>query len=139
LLLRQRRSPPTPAPDAAPAHVDFDPSALKPNENAKLRLEAEHFPPSLGFTLEMDGKIYFERGIRTQTVFDNLYAPPGIHEFRVVAGLGASRKTSNIVSTEFRPKKRKTLKIELRSKGSKADSGVPQGITADSQLVLTLK
>jgi hypothetical protein len=53
----------TPAPDAAPPHVDFDPTTLKPNENAKLRIEAEHFPPSLGFTLEMDGKIYFERGI----------------------------------------------------------------------------
>jgi eukaryotic-like serine/threonine-protein kinase len=127
----------TPAPEAA--HVDFDPAALKPNENAKLRIEAEHFPPNLGFTLEMDGKVYFERGIRTQTVFDNLYAPPGIHEFRVVAGLGASRKTSNIVSTEFRPKKRKTLRIELRSKAAKTDSSVPQGIDAESQLVLTLK
>jgi len=134
-------TPPAPAPtpallDPAPAHVDFDPTALKPNENAKLRIEADHFPPSLGFTLEMDGKIYFERGVKTQSVFDNLYAPPGIHEFRAVAGLGATRKTSNIVSTDFRAKKKKTLRIELRSKGSNT---VSQSITADSQLVLTLK
>jgi hypothetical protein len=84
----------------------------------------------------MDGKIYFERGVKTQNVFDNLYTPPGIHEFRVVAGLGSTRKTSNIVSTDFRAKKKKTLRIELRSKGS---STVSQFITADSQLVLTLK
>ena len=128
---------PAPAsPDPAPAHVDFDPTALKANENARLRIEADHFPPSLGFTVEMDGKIYFERGVKTQSIFDNLYAPPGIHEFRAVAGLGATRKTSNIVSTDFRAKKKKTLRIELRSKGSNADS---QSITADSQLVLTLK
>ncbi len=130
--------PATPA-EAVPARVDFDPTALKPSENAKLRIEAERFPPGLGFNVEMDGKLYVERGARVQRVFDNLYAPPGVHEFRVVAGFGANRKTSNIVSTEFRAKKRKTLRIELRNKGVKADGGVPQSIEADSQLVLTLK
>ena len=94
-------------PAAAPSRVNFDPSTLKPNESAKLRIEADHFPASLGFTLEMDGKIYFDRGAKSQTTFDNLYAPPGIHEFRVTAGLGSTRKTSNIVSTDFRAKKRK--------------------------------
>jgi eukaryotic-like serine/threonine-protein kinase len=128
---------PVPEPAAVPAaHVDFDPAALKPSENARLRVEADHFPTSLGFSLEMDGKTYFERGVKPQTVFDNLYAPPGIHEFRVIAGMGATRKTSNIVSTDFRAKKKKTLRIELRSKGS---SSVPQSISTDSQLVLTLK
>jgi serine/threonine protein kinase len=128
-------STPTPA-DAAPTRVDFDPLTLKPSESAKLRIEADHFPASLGFTIEMDGKIYFERGVKPQTTFDNLYAPPGIHEFRVVAGLGATRKTSNIVSTDFRAKKKKTLRIELREKSS---PNVPQSLTPDTQLVLTLK
>ena len=123
-------------PEIAPSRVDFDPATLKPNESAKLRIEADHFPASLGFTLEMDGKIYFDRGAKSQTTFDNLYAPPGIHEFRVTAGLGTTRKTSNIVSTDFRAKKKKTLRIELRSKSSAA---IPQSITADTQLVLTLK
>jgi serine/threonine protein kinase len=123
-------------PEAPPSHVDFDPTTLKPNESARLRIEADHFPASLGFTLEMDGKIYFERGVKSQTVFDNLYAPPGIHEFRVTAGLGVTHKTSNIVSTDFRPKKKKTLRVELRDKFSAA---VPQSLTADTQLVLTLR
>jgi eukaryotic-like serine/threonine-protein kinase len=120
----------------APSRVDFDPATLKPNESARLRIEADHFPASLGFAVEMDGKIYFERGVKPQIVFDNLYAPPGIHEFRVVAGLGASRKISNIVSTDFRAKKKKTLRIALRDKSS---SAVPQSLTPDTQLVLTLK
>ena len=84
----------------------------------------------------MDGKVYFERGVKPQTTFENLYAPPGIHEFRIVAGLGATHKTSNIVSTDFRARKKKTLRIELRDKSS---AGVPQSLTSDTQLVLTLK
>lgn len=130
---------PTASPEAAPARVDFDPAALKPNESARLRIEADHFPASLGFALEMDGKIYFERGVKPQSVFDNLYAPPGIHEFRVTAGLGASRKTSNIVSTDFRAKKKKTLRIELRDKNPANPNVTPQSINSDSVLVLTLR
>ena len=128
---------PAPAPATpAPARVDFDPATLKPSESAKIRIEADHLPASLGFTIEMDGKIYFERGVKSQNTFDNLYAPPGIHEFRVVAGLGSTHKTSNIVSTDFRAKKKKTLRIELREKSS---PNVPQSLTPDTQLVLTLK
>ena len=85
----------------------------------------------------MDGKIYLERGVKPQTVFDNLYAPPGIHEFRVVAGLGATHKISNIVSTDFRAKKKKTLRIELRDKNNA--NLIPQSLNSDSVLVLTLK
>jgi predicted Ser/Thr protein kinase len=132
-------TPPVAPAEAAPARVDFDPAALKPSDNAKLRIEADRFPSDLGFSVEMDGKVYFERGAKTQKVFDNLYAPPGVHEFRIVAGFGSNHKTSNIVSTEFRAKKRKTLRIELRSKGLSPDAGVPQSIGPDSQLILTLK
>jgi len=125
------------APEATPSHVDFDPNTLKPNESARLRIEADHFPASLGFTVEMDGKIYVERGVKPQTVFDDLYAPPGIHEFRVTAGLGSTHKISNIVSTDFRAKKKKTLRIELRDKNNA--NLTPQSLNSDSVLVLTLK
>ena len=129
-------APAAATPPSSPSRVDFDPATLRPNESARLRIEADHFPASLGFAVEMDGKIYFERGVKSQVVFDNLYAPPGVHEFRVVAGLGASRKISNIVSTDFRARKKKTLRIELRDKSSAA---IPQSLTPDTQLVLTLK
>jgi len=125
----------------APPRVPFDPKQLDPNANAKLKIEADRFPPNTAFTLEMNGKIYFERGGgNNQTVFEDLYVPPAVTEFRVIAGEGANRKTSNIVSAEFKAKKKKTLRIELRTQGQKdAAAGMPVGVYADSQIVVTLK
>jgi serine/threonine protein kinase len=123
-----------------PPRVDFDPKQLDPNANAKLKIEADHFPANVAFTVEMGGKIYFERGgNNNQQLFEDLYVPPGVTEFRVIAGEGANRKTSNIVSAEFKPKKKKTLRIELRTQGQKNGSAVPSGVYADSQIVVTLK
>jgi serine/threonine protein kinase len=123
-----------------PPRVDFDPKQLDPNANAKLKIEADHFPANVAFTVEMGGKIYFERGgNNNQQLFDDLYVPPGVTEFRVIAGEGANRKTSNIVSAEFKPKKKKTLRIELRTQGQKNGSSVPSGVYTDSQIVVTLK
>ena len=123
-----------------PPRVDFDPKQLDPNANAKLKIEADHFPANVAFTVEMGGKVYFERGgNNNQQLFDDLYVPPGVTEFRVIAGEGANRKTSNIVSAEFKPKKKKTLRIELRTQGQKSGSSVPSGVYVDSQIVVTLK
>jgi hypothetical protein len=74
-----------------------------------------------------------------QKDFDNLYVPPGVQEFRVTAGSGSLRKSSNTVSTEFKAKKKHTLKIELRTLGGSPGSGMPQDLYADTQIVLTLK
>ena len=123
-----------------PPRVDFDPKQLDPYANAKLKIEADHFPANVAFTVEMGGKVYFERGgNNNQQLFDDLYVPPGVTEFRVIAGEGANRKTSNIVSAEFKPKKKKTLRIELRTQGQKNGSAVPSGVYTDSQIVVTLK
>src|SRR5580704_12626355 len=123
-----------------PPRVDFDPKQLDPNANAKLKIEADHFPANVAFTVEMGGKVYFERGgNNNQQLFEDLYVPPGVTEFRVIAGEGANRKTSNIVSAEFKPKKKKTLRIELRTQGLKNGAAVPAGVYADSQIVVTLK
>jgi hypothetical protein len=123
-----------------PPRVDFDPKQLDPNANAKLKIEADHFPANVAFTVEMGGKVYFERGgNNNQQLFEDLYVPPGVTEFRVIAGEGANRKTSNIVSAEFKPKKKKTLRIELRTQGQKNGSSVPSGVYPDSQIVVTLK
>jgi serine/threonine-protein kinase len=124
-------------PPAPPARVNFNPLSLDPSANAKLRVEADHFPSNVDFTIEMNGKIYFERGAnKTQTEFDNLFVPPGIQEFRFIAGSGTNRKISNTVSVEFKAKKRKTLRIEIREP---VGTGVPQGVYPDSQLVAILK
>jgi hypothetical protein len=97
-------------------------------------------PASLDFTVEMNGKLYLRRSAEgNKTEFDDLYVPPGVQEFRVTAGSGSIHKSSNTVSTEFMAKKRHTLKIELRTQGTPTSAGVPQGLYADTQIVLTLK
>jgi serine/threonine protein kinase len=135
----------TPAPKtetapAEPAAVDFNPKTLDPKANAKLRIEADRIPLNLDFSVEMNGQLYLQRSTEgNQKDFDNLYVPPGVQEFRVTAGSGSLRKTSNTVSTEFKPKKKHTLKIELRTLGGTPGSGMPQDLYADTQIVLTLK
>ncbi len=53
--------------------------------------------------------------------------------------MAQDEKVSNIVSTEFQAKKRKTLRVELRLVGQSADSGTPQGLYPNTQIVASLK
>jgi hypothetical protein len=141
--LAAAEKPPPPkadVPAAEPPALDFNPKSLDPKANAKLKIEAGQMPASLDFTVEMNGKLYLRRSVEgNKTEFDDLYVPPGVQEFRVTAGSGPVQKSSNTVSTEFKAKKRHTLKIELRTRGSSQGTGVPQGLYADAQIVLTLK
>jgi hypothetical protein len=123
-------STPPVASEPAAANVDFDPRSLGPKENAKLSIDAEKMPAGWDFTVEMNGKIYFQRSAEgNKTKYENLYVPPGVQEFHVTARKASLQRGSNTVRTEFKAKKRKILKIELRSQG--------QG--ANPQIVLTLK
>ncbi|HXP81885.1 MAG TPA: serine/threonine-protein kinase [Verrucomicrobiae bacterium] len=134
---------PAPKAEAAtpePAAVDFNPKSLDPKANARLKIDAVQVPAGLDFTVEMNGKLYLRRSAEGNKMeFDDLYVPPGVQEFRVTAASGSVHKSSNTVSTEFTAKKRHTLKIELRTQGTPTGAGVPQGLYADTQIVLTLK
>ena len=122
------------------AALGFDPKDLDPKENAKLKIDAGHMPAGLDFTVEMDGKSYLRKNGDGKFRQDgDLFVPPGVHEFRVRARSGGVEKTSNTVSTEFRARKKNTLKIELRMMGSREGSGMPEGLYPDSQIVTTLK
>jgi serine/threonine-protein kinase len=133
----------TPSADSAAsstrvAAVDFSPKSLDANSNAKLKIDLPHVPDTFAFTVEMNGKRYFQwNGSEKKDDYQNLFVPPGIQEFRVMAQTGKVRITSNTVSTEFKAKKRKTLKIELRNQ-PKSSSG-PAVLSPDSQLFVTLK
>lgn len=142
------RASPKPADVAPPADsagssarvaaVDFSPKSLDANSNAKLKIDLPHVPETFAFTVEMNGKRYFQwNGSENKDDYQNLFVPPGIQEFRVMAQTGKVRITSNTVSTEFKAKKRKTLKIELRNQ-PKNSSG-PATLSPDSQLFVTLK
>jgi serine/threonine-protein kinase len=123
-----------------PAPLDFNPKSLDPKANARLKIEANQMPAGLDFTVEMNGKLYMRRSAEgNKAEFDDFYVPPGVQEFRVTAESGPVRKSSNTVSLEFAPKKRHTLKIELRTQGASTGAGVPQDLYPDSQIVLTLR
>jgi hypothetical protein len=121
--------------------VNFDPRALNPNENARLRIDAERVPPNADFFVMMDGKIYFRRseaGFNRQ--YDDLYLPPGVHELRVRTRVGQLLKVSNIVSADFEARRRLTLRIEVRvPPGLRGTGATPQQIAAASQLYVTLR
>ena len=140
----------TPPPVAKPAEtappapvsaiVDFDPKALDPKENAKIKIDASQMPANLDFSIEMNGKVYFQRSVAgNKAEYDDLFVPPGVQEFRVLAQKNGVEKSSNTVSMEFKAKKKKALKVELRTQGQSGSSGMPSDLYPDSQLVVTLK
>ena len=122
--------------------VDFDPKSLDANANAKLKIDPPRVPDTVQFTVEMNGKTYYQwSGAGNKSEYQNLFVPPGVHEFRVTGSSTDSsndaRVASNIVSTEFKAKKRKTLKIELRNQKPPAGGASP--LSPDSQIFVTLK
>ncbi|MBZ5528798.1 MAG: serine/threonine protein kinase [Acidobacteriia bacterium] len=130
----------TAAPRAVEEPVAFDPRALDPAQNARLRIEAEHFPADLDFTVEMNGKLYFHRGAgKPLPVYEGFFVPPGVWEFRVFSGAGEKRESSNIVSAEFKARKKHTLRLEMRLRASPAGAGKQTDPYAGAQIITTLK
>jgi serine/threonine-protein kinase len=125
--------------EAAPADVDFDPKSMDSSANAKLKIDPPRAPETVHFTVEMNGKTYYQwSGSGNKSEYQNLFVPPGVHEFRVTGRSDDARVASNIVSTEFKAKKRKTLKIELRNPKPPSGQTAPP-LSSDSQLFVTLK
>jgi serine/threonine-protein kinase len=127
-----------PAPLAQPPSVAFDPKALDPRQNTRLKLELDHFPAGLAFNLTMNGKTYFKGSAGEKAEYENLLVPPGVHEFRVTVRGGGVLKASNIVSAEFLANKRMVLKVELRSPAN-GSSGASSALDPAAQIVASLK
>ncbi len=107
--------PPAPAPSApSAANVTFNPRSLDPNTNAKLKIEMSHIPSSIPYTVEMNGKVYLRGVTGDGTSLDNLYVPPGSQAFSVLMKSGGHQVDSPTVTEDFKAKKRKTLKIQLK-------------------------
>jgi serine/threonine-protein kinase len=132
------KAPAAPAPRVQPVAVAFDPKALDPKQNAHLKLELEHFPAGLAFTIEMNRKIYLKGEAGDKAALENLFVPPGVQEFRVIAHEGGSQKASNIVSAEFQANKRMTLKVEFRPAPIGSPAGSP-ALDPAAQIVASLK
>ena len=122
-----------PPPRVAARTVGFNPMTLDPKTNAKLKIELSKIPNGTTFTVEMGRKVFLSGVAGDKSTFENAYVPPGVQEFRVVMKAGGRRMVSNIVSDEFRAKKRKTLRIELQGTGR---GGAP---ARDAQVFVALK
>jgi serine/threonine protein kinase len=117
------------------AAVDFNPKTLDPKQNTRLKFDMSKVPAALRFEVQMDGKRYYKGTAGNKQDFDTLYAPPGVHELRILVGSGAGGATSNIVSADFVAKKRMSLKVELRP----AQPGSATALGSATQVVATLK
>jgi len=86
----------------------------------------------------MDKRVYFKGSAGDKAAIENLFVPPGVHEFRVIARGGSAQKASNIASAEFKANKRMTLKAELRLP-AKGTSGSSPALDPAAQIVATLR
>jgi serine/threonine-protein kinase len=125
------------AKSAAPAPVAFDPRKLDPNANSKFKIELNHMPNGVPIVVTMNKALLLRFISGDKTNLDGLFIPPGVQQFRVTVQNGSQQVVSNIVSSEFKAKKRKVLKIELRNQGY-VSPGSPAPLSAAAQIVLTL-
>lgn len=106
---------PAPAkpPAPAPAVVAFDPRKADPSKNGKLKIDVSKFPKGITFTVTMNKQLYLHFTTGDGTSLDNLYAPPGMQQFQVSFKSGGQEWDSKPVSTDFKAKKTKTMKVQL--------------------------
>jgi hypothetical protein len=127
-----------PAPLAQTPSVAFDPKTLDPRQNTRLKLELDHFPAGMAFTIAMNGKTYFKGSAGNKAEYENLLVPPGVHEFRVTVRSGGVQKASNIVSAEFLANKRMTLKVEFRPPAN-GSSRASSALDPAARIIASLK
>ena len=129
---------PHPAAAAQPATpAASDPHKLDPNANSKFKIELSHIPNGVPFTVEMNRAVYLRFISGDKTDLNNLFVPPGIQTFRVAVQNADQQVVSNIVSSEFKAKKRKNLKIELRNQGN-VPAGAAAPLTSGAQIFISL-
>ena len=130
---------PTPAknpPPAPSASAAFDPRKADPNKNGKLKIDVSKFPKGLPFTVSMNNKSYIHFITGDGSNLENLYAPPGMQQFQVSFKTGGQEWDSKPVSSDFKAKKTKTLKVQLLDKGS-PESKITQPISKDAVLSIS--
>jgi len=125
--------PQTPAPAATTA---FDARKADPNKNGKLKIDVSKFPKGLPFTILMNKQPYIHFITGDGSSLDNLYAPPGMQEFRVSFKSAGQEWDAKPVSSDFKVKKTKTLKVQLLENG-KAESKITLPIGKDTQLSIS--
>ena len=129
-------NPPKPA-VSQPATASTDPHKLDPNTNAKFKIQLSNFPNGVALTVEMNKTVYLRFISGDKTDLNNLYVPPGVQTFRVTAQNGSKEVVSNVVSNEFKAKKKKNMKIELRNQGT-VPAGAAAPLTSGAEIFVSL-
>lgn len=122
---------PTPA-----ANSVFDAHKADPNKNGKLKIDVSKFPKGLPFTVLMNKQPYLHFITGDGSSLDNLYAPPGMQEFRVSFKSAGQEWDAKPLSSDFKAKKTKILKVQLFENGS-ADSKITLPINKDAELAIS--
>jgi len=133
----QTTPPPPPAPTPAPTQAAaFDPRKADPNTNGKLKIDVSKFPKGLAFTVSMNNKPYVHFTTGDGASLDNLYAPPGMQQFQVSFKSAGQEWNSKPVSSDFKAKKSKTLKVQLLE-NDEAESKITLPIDKDAVLSIS--
>jgi hypothetical protein len=127
----------TTPPATTPATAASDPHKLDPNANSKFKIELSHIPNGVPLTVEMNKTVYLRFISGDKTDLNNLFVPPGTQAFQVTAKNGGKQVDSNIVSSEFKAKKKKNFKIELQNQGS-VPAGTSAPLSPDAKIVVSL-
>jgi len=125
----EQTPPPAPANPAPTQVAAATPSAATPPagpeaaDAARLHIDDGRLPNSVSFMVLMDGQVIFQRGIlpdgQDHPAREDILVRAGDHEFRVVAAAGTiAIGDSNTVRQEFKSKKKKNLRIEMRDAAS---------------------
>jgi eukaryotic-like serine/threonine-protein kinase len=120
-----------------PVAASTDPHKLDPNTNAKFKIQLSGFPNGVPLTVEMNKTVYLHFISGDKTDLNNLYVPPGVQTFHVTAQNGSKEVASNIVSNEFKAKKKKNMKIELRNQGT-VPAGAASPLTSGAEIFVSL-
>jgi len=127
----------TTPPATTPATAASDPHKLDPNANSKFKIELSHMPNGVPLTVEMNKAVYLRFISGDKTDLNNLFVPPGTQSFQVTAKNGSEQVVSNVVSSEFKAKKKKNFKIELQNQG-KVAAGAAAPLSPGAKIVVSL-
>ncbi len=123
-------------PPAPPPAPPFDPRTADPNKNGKLKIDVSKFPKGLPFTVAMNNQPYIHFITGDGSNLDNLYVPPGMQQFQVSFKTSGQAWNSKPLSSDFKAKKTKTLKVQLFENGI-ADSKITLPISKDATLSIS--
>jgi len=130
---------PTPAPVTTPTPppaAAFDPRKADPNKNGKLKIDVSKFPKGIPFTVSMNKQPYLLFVTGDGTSLDNLFAPPGMQQFQVSFKSGGQEWDSKPVSSDFKAKKTKTMKVQLMEDDN-AVSKITEPIAKDAVVYIS--